>query len=165
MSSSSHDKKTRRKDEKNLPLISYTGTTNNSTEHIYDSAKKLPMKCLVIFFNKPITELQYKILKKSSCAKIQLSFSVPFPYVFLMKISLRVVLFFTLFGWSFPHLNFALTENGSWKKEKKQATPVFASDCHSLLFSVRTVEVFSNLTVHFFCKQAEELGKTPRTRN
>ena len=82
-----------------------------------------------------------------------------------MKISLRVVLFFTLFGWSFPHLNFALTENCSWKKEKKQATPVFASDCHSLLFSVRTVEVFSNLTVHFFCKQAEELGKTPRTRN
>ena len=56
-------------------------------------------------------------------------------------------------------MNFALTENGSWKKEKKQATPVFASDCHSLLFSVRTVEVFSNLTVHFFLQASRRAWK------
>ena len=47
VSSSSHDKKTRRKDEKNLPLISYTAsTTNNSTEHIYDSAKNYQWSAL-----------------------------------------------------------------------------------------------------------------------
>ena len=70
------------------------------------------MKCLVIFFNKPITELQYKILKKSSCAKIQLSFSVPFPYENFFT---SCVVLYT-FWMEFPTLEFCT--HGKWFLEE-----------------------------------------------